>query len=134
MSTKAPETNEICTQTTETAFMLCAQCSITQAALVDSADLISGLCKASNLRSMFAIYDWNTLVKRGGIEIIKWCDSLKVDTSALKGNIIALVDKLEVLTSDKEKLKNQVAHLKEKNQSLDNHLNAVKVSKIALLQ
>ncbi len=126
-STRIAETAEICTQTTETAFMLCAQCSTTQSTLVISANLVSRLCKAHTLRSRFAIYDWNALAKKGGIEITKWYDSFRIDMTALEENVVLVMGKLESLTSERDKLGKQVTHLKEKNQSLDIHVNALKV-------
>ena len=127
-SMRMAETAEISTQTTETAFMLCTQCSSMQSALVNSASLVSGLCKAHSLRSRFGIYDWKALVNSGGIEISKWYHSLQVDVAALEENAGILTDKMERLTAERDKLGKQVTFLKDKNHSLDIHLKALKVS------
>lgn len=129
---KVVETSEICTQTTETAFMLCAHCSTIQSALVNTASQVTGLCGAHSLRSRFAIYDWEALVKKGGIDIVTWSDSLRVDMVALEDEANSLIGKVEGLTSERDKLKKQVALLKEKNQSLDIHINALKVRPMVL--
>ena len=94
---------------------------------MNSAALISGLCKAHKLCSRFTIYDWNALAKKGGIEVTKWYDSLQVDVTALEENLKLLTGKVEGLTSERDKLEKRVTLLKQKNQSNDMHISALKV-------
>lgn len=123
-----PEVATISTQTTDTAFALCAQCSDTQLALVNSAHLITGLCKRHTLKPRFSAYNWKSLAMTGGIDIASWCAALRTDVAALDDSTRSLLQKTEALTIEKNELEKRVIRLKSKNQTLDVQLTSLKVS------
>lgn len=118
---------DVCTQTTDTAFALCAQCSATQLGLIESARLVSGLCEGLYLDSRFLSYNWNALAKIGGLEIADWCEALRIDVRALDKTSRSLLDRIEALTSERDKLNEDVSQLKGDAKALDVQLNSIKV-------
>ena len=63
----------VSTQTTETAFALCARCSETQNCLVSIADRVSAVCsRHTQLKPALAATDWESLAKVGGLELGEW--------------------------------------------------------------
>lgn len=123
-----PEVTTISTQTTDTAFALCAQCSDTQLALVDSAYLITDLCNRHTLKPRFSAYNWKSLAKTGGLNIASWCSALRSDVAALDNSTRTILLKTDELTTEKSDLEKRVLRLKSKNQILDVQLASLKVS------
>lgn len=123
-----PVMSDVCTQTTDTAFALCAQCSTTQLGLMESAQLVTGLCERCDLKSKFSSYDWESLVKVGGLEIANWCESMRMDVEALDEKNCFLVETVEELTSERDRLDNYVHQLENRIKSVDVQLTSLKVN------
>ena len=126
-NTSSPGLVDVCTQTTNTAFALCAQCNDTQSVLVDSAHLVSRFCKKSALNSNFDAYDWNGLLKVGGLNAANWYQALQSDMAALDGKNSLLLKNIEELAVEKSELEENVTTLKSQIEALSTRLNSVKV-------
>ncbi len=131
-STSLPEVVDVCIQTTDTAFALCAQCTDTQLAMVDSAHRIARLCKRNKLESTFSSYDWDALLKIGRLDVTNWHTALQADASALDENSCILLKHIEELNMEvnmeRDKLEESSRNFKDKIQSLEMQLNSLKVS------
>ncbi len=113
----------VSTQTTDTAFALCARCSATQTTLVSAASLVTELCHRHKLKSHFSSCDWNALAKVGGIELKKWLESFQIDMKSLE------MDKylLEDVTSERDQLVENECLLKSEVEKLQTHIETLEV-------
>lgn len=125
---EAPKVTDACIQTTDTAFALCAQCTETQLALVDSAQLISRLCDRNMLKSKFFSCDWDTLMKIGRLDVAIWCESLRTDVAALDERSCLLMKSIEDLNLERDKLEESSQTFINKIQDLEIQLTSLKVS------
>lgn len=128
ISDPTTEVTDACIQTTDTAFALCAQCTETQLALVNSARLISGLCDRNKLGSKFSSYDWDALVKIGRLDVGNWWEALQTDAAALDENTHLLLKSIEELISERDELQESSHKFRNRIQSLEMQLNSLKVN------
>lgn len=124
---ESPGVTDACIQTTDTAFALCAQCSETQLALVDSARLISGLCDRSMLKSKFSSYNWDSLMKIGRLDVANWYEALQTDAAALDEKSCLLLESIKELNSERDELEESSRMFKSKIQALEIQLDSLKV-------
>lgn len=124
---RAPEVVDVSTQTTDTAFALCAQCSATQLGLVESAQLMAELCERHGLQSSFSSCDWSALEKVGGLEVGKWCQAVEIDVGALDKAICSLSERVKALSLERDELCENVHQLEVNSLALNSQLEALKV-------
>ena len=115
------------TQTTDTAFALCARCSATQQTLADAAHLVTSMCEKHKLESNFSSCDWVALAKLGGMELSKWTKALQKSLEALDKNTCHLQDKIEGLASERDLLQEIVQESQALKSQMTDQVNSLKV-------
>lgn len=125
---EAPNVTDACIQTTDTAFALCAQCTETQSALVDSAKLISILSDRNLLKSKFSSCDWDTLMKIGRLDVANWYEALQTDVAALDERSCLLMKSIEDLNLERDQLEESSQGFISEIQALEMQLGSLKVS------
>ena len=115
------------TQTTDTAFALCARCSRTQETLVSVASSVSVLCHEEGLASTLAKVDWEALAKVGGMELGKWNGSLKTDLSSIGEHCYRLKETIAELELERDTHKTTVGQLESEIQQLSNQMDTLQV-------
>ena len=124
---RSPELVSSHTQTTDTAFVLCAQCSATQQGLLQSARLVTGLCERHNLKSRFSLCDLPALEQMGGLEVANWCEAIQIDVRALDESSRTLLERVEALSQERDQLTQTIQQLQNNSRSLDAQLTSLKV-------
>ncbi len=116
------------TQTTETAFALCARCSETQNSLVGIASSISKLCTEFERESFLADTDWSSLAKVGGVVAAEWERALRKDLETLSGCNHELTHRCRQLTSEISDQWETIRVLDSGSKLLSSELNTLKES------
>ena len=121
------------TQTTDTAFALCARCSQTQDTLIGAAGSVSRLCHEEGLVAELAKVDWEALAKVGGMELGKWNGNLKSDLCSIGEHCCRLKQSVAELGLERDAHKKTVGQLESEIQQLSNQLDALQVFRPCLL-
>ena len=115
------------TQTTDTAFALCAQCSNTQQMLIEVADLMATLCHEQEEKSSMAKVDWQALAKVDGLEVSKWRRCLKTDLRSVSELCRRLRERVGGLELECDTHKSVVGKLENEMEQLSTQMDALQV-------
>ena len=115
------------TQTTDTAFALCARCSQTQKTLIRVASSVSVLCHEEGLASGLAKVDWEALAKIGGMELGKWNGNLNTDLCSIGEHCCRLKQMVVELELEQDAYKQTVGQLESEIQQLSNQMDTLQV-------
>ena len=122
----------VSTQTTDTAFALCARCSQTQDTLISVASSVSMLCHEQGLTSSMAKVDWEGLAKVGGLELGKWNGNLKIDLSSIGEHCCRLKETITELELERDRHKKLVSQLEGEIKQLSHQMDILQVFVIIL--
>lgn len=122
------------TQTTVTAFALCARCSQTQETLISVASSVSVLCHEEGLESSLAKVDWEALAKIGGMELGKWNGNLKTDLCSIGEHCCRLKEAIAELELERDAHKRTVGQLEREIQQLSNQMDTLQVTHLTQFQ
>jgi hypothetical protein len=117
----------VSTQTTDTAFALCARCSQTQETLVGVASSVSVLCHEEGLASGLAKVDWEALAKIGGMELGKWNGNLNTDLGSIGEHCCRLKRTIVELELERDTHKRTVGQLESEVQQLSVQMDTLQV-------
>lgn len=118
----------VSTQTTETAFALCARCSETQNCLVSIASSVSQLCTDCERGSSLAGTDWSALAGVGGLVVAEWKEALENDVVTLDGCNRELKEKCRQLDSELCEHRETIEDLKAESRHLSSELAVLQAS------
>ena len=124
---KFKEVATVSTQTTDTAFALCARCSQTQETLISVASSVSVLCHEEGLASGLAKVDWEALAKIGGMELGKWNGNLNTDLCSIGEHCCRLKQTVVELELERDAHKQTVGQLESEIQQLSNQMDTLQV-------
>lgn len=113
------------TQTTETAFALCARCSDTQDCLVSIAASISDLCSKHHLCSALASTDWRDLARVGGLELSTWEGAFRKDVNNIEGYCSQLEGRAEKLALESDARREETARIEAESNSLRSQIHSL---------
>ena len=118
----------VSTQTTETAFALCARCSETQNCLVSIADRVSAVCSrhAREKKPSLAATDWASLARVGGLEIGEWERALHDDLSTIDGYCCKLEESCTRLALQIDTQKETIESLHSEARVLTSQINSLR--------
>ena len=124
-SKAAPVGMNASTQTTETAFALCARCSETQDSLVSIAASVSGICSKHHLGSALADTDWRALARVGGLELKHWEGALGEDLSSIGDYCCQLENRADQLASESSMHREATARIELESKSLSSQIHSL---------
>ena len=113
------------TQTTETAFALCARCSDTQDCLVSIAASISDLCSKHRLCSASGNTDWRALARVGGLELTTWERAFRKDVDSIKGYCSQLESRADKLALESDAHREETARIEAESKSLQSQIHSL---------
>ena len=113
------------TQTTETAFALCARCSDTQDCLVSIAASISDLCSKHRLCSALASTDWRDLARVGGLELSTWEGAFRKDVDSIEGYCSQLEARADKLACESDAHREETARIEAESTSLRSQIHSL---------
>lgn len=101
-------TTSTSSQTTETVFSPCCHCFATHLALASAVQLISEECSKLELHSELASTNWSAQAEVGGLDLVMWSEAYQLDIELLQKNRCMLEEKMAVLVSERDRLKERV--------------------------
>lgn len=125
---RPPPGVSVSTQTTDTAFALCARCAETHTSLVSIAASLSGLCSKHQLVSTLATTDWETLASVGGLELNKWEGALERDLASVDSYCDNLANRIESLSSELAIERETIGKLEEESKLLSSQIDSLQES------
>lgn len=123
-----PEQSSVSTQTLETSFALCIQCSATQATLTSVAGKIAAFNKELRLPAQMSETDWSCEVESGGLEVERWEEALTTDLAAIGSHCRTLVNRTEQLQGELSQQKQLESELQLKLSQLTSEMELIQLS------
>lgn len=120
-----PKRESTSTQTTETAFALCARCSETQDTLVSIAASVSSICSKHRLGSALADTDWRALANVGGLELTHWEGAFRNDLNSIEDYCCQLKGRADRLASESNMHREATARIELESKSLSSQIHSL---------
>lgn len=122
----------VATQTTETGFALCIQCTDTHRTLAELAQTVSNVSSAHRLPSDLSVRDWVALVSIGGLEVGDWARRFKTDLEALSSHASSQESRVKELEGELMERKETLLLMEEEMESLAVHIKHLQVNNLRL--
>ncbi len=117
------------TQTTETGFALCLQCTGTHQTLVELADTVINVASTHKLKSELSTKDWAGLVSVGGLDTREWAECFTTDLKALSHRARSQECRVKELEEQLAERREVVLAMEGEITSLTAHVNHLQVTK-----
>ncbi len=118
----------VSTQTTETGFALCIQCSDTHRTLAELAQTVSTVSSTHQLPSALSARDWVGLASVGGLDTGDWAERFKRDLNALSSHTTLQECRVKELEEELAEKKDIVRIMEDDINSLRAHINHLQVN------
>ena len=117
----------VSTQTTVTAFALCARCSDTHAVLVNAANSVVSVFSKHGQKSIMASTNWSAMAEVGGLVLEGWKGSFDSDLNGLDVYCQKQQERISRLVSERELLQETVGKMESELQLLGSQIESLQV-------
>lgn len=125
-----PKCSHVSTQTTVTAFALCAKCSESHSILVNAANSLVSVVSKHGQKSIMSSTDWSAMAEVGGLELEGWMKAFDSDLGSLDAFCEKQEERISKLAGERDLLRETVGKLESESQSLGTQIESLQVCTI----